>query len=167
MRQTLPSIVESILPPLTPEQLYGNFSSAVQDAGKDIRDFTVMMQEGKIEEIFKKAKESSENDGEEIGCWSVEEHANWQEPIALGRDDREQKQPNRTISENSASVTAQEEPEAIIERFRARNPGIEVSKKDDMNLIKVGTIEGRRATDANHWQAQYTVACEHAFSATT
>ena len=134
LRQTLPSVVDSILPPSTPEQLYSNFAAAAQTAGKDIRDFTTLLQDRQTREVLERARKSKEEDAAEIGCWRVEEHADWLDDTRqrqLGDDSNDAIGGSTNADRAEEREVQESDIKGVVERFNQMDTGTTVDNLDE------------------------------------
>ena len=129
--------MDSVLTPSSPEELYNDFSSAAQNAGKEIREFTRMMQEGGTKESLECAKKSREMDGEGIGCWRVEEHADWLDVTGVGNDKVDGGENGEDMDGNAMNGESDEEVRVALQKFKEEHQGMEISLDEDLKMIKV------------------------------
>ncbi|MDI1486007.1 MAG: hypothetical protein OHK93_004196 [Ramalina farinacea] len=135
LRQTLPSVVDSILPPSTPEQLYSNFAAAAQTAGKDIRDFTTLLQDKQTRDVLERARKSKEEDAAEIGCWRVEEHADWlddtRQQQQLGENSNDAMGASMNVDRAEEREVQESDIKGVVERFNQMDTGTTVDALDE------------------------------------
>ena len=129
--------MDSVLLPSSPEQLYSAFSSAAQNAGKEIREFTRMMQDGRTNEALESAKKSREIDGEGIGCWRVEEHANWLDVSGTGNDAANGGRKTGAMEEDVVDGKSEEQVKAVVQEFKESHPEVDLSSDEDLKVMKV------------------------------
>lgn len=157
LRQTLPSVVDSILPPSTPEQLYSNFTTAAQTAGKDIRDFTTLLQDKQTRDVLERARKSKEEDAAEIGCWRVEEHADWLDGTwqQLGEGSHDT-MGAMNVARGEEREVQESDIKGVVERFNQMDTGTTVDLDESRTRLQVRIplpasldlwIEGKRDGD--------------------
>ena len=124
------------------------------------------MLDGGTKDVLERAKKSREADGEGVGCWRVEEHADWLDASALRIDTGDSgRKEGGGNGGDAVSGESGEEVKAVLEKFREGYANVRVSSDEDMKVIKVGAYDVRKPfswTDKGHEDAA-TLAHKHDF----
>lgn len=129
LRDTIPRVVTSLqIAEITPDpaELYAQFSYAATTAGKDIKDFMLMMGDTRAKDLFEQINKSREEDREGIGGWRVTEHEDWLDTKVELKGEMF----NDEDGKEQGSGFSAGDREKIVEAFKMVHPSIEVALGD-------------------------------------
>ena len=97
------------------------------------------MQERKTKDVLERARKSKDEDGAEIGCWRVEEHADCLDNTQqLGQNSHDD-MGAMAIDGLEEKGLQESEIKGVVERFNGRDLGTEVVFDEAQKRLQVGT----------------------------
>ncbi|KAG8530029.1 uncharacterized protein KY384_005511 [Bacidia gigantensis] len=125
LRQSLPSLVNSVLPLSTPEQLYINFQGEAKGVGKQIRTLSQLVREEGYKAALDRANKSRQADPEDIGCWRVDAHSDWLDLTQDGQDGRKGTR-SLELRGKSSGAEKNEDLKQVVDAFKSRHEGFDI-----------------------------------------
>lgn len=127
-----------LVDPPSPDQLHSNFSQAANGAAQAIKNFTLLVEDGRTKDVMEKAKESRARNGEDITGWRVTEHEDWLDvKHADGNDDVDKEEEGAV---EAGVVLSVEDVNAALDKLRSTHTGIEASLNEDSGTVTVSYL---------------------------
>ncbi|MCJ1277668.1 hypothetical protein MMC21_005482 [Puttea exsequens] len=140
LRCTIPRLIDSVLvAPPQPDLLHSHFTTAATTAAREIRNFSLLMDQPRNKDALEKARGSRARDNEGVRAWLVAEHGDWldvkKEESSDDMDIIELEGEVKTPPDGTKSDTAK--VNAALEKFRTAHRGIATAYNVDEDQIKV------------------------------